>query len=84
MRSTPLCSCKYFNTVCALVIDDATIKERIALRDDEFGKDAGELAPILRWNEGYGEAYRRFGAAIIDATEPISLVVDRILKAVGA
>jgi hypothetical protein len=72
---------EYFDLVCALVIDVATIKQRIDLRTDAFGKQSGELAQILNWNLGYEDAYRRFGAVIVDATQPLSAVVDSILAA---
>ena len=74
----------YFDVVCALVIDEVTIRARIELRDDNwFGKRPDELERIFVWNEGYAETYRGFGAAIIDATEPLPVVVDAVIEAVS-
>jgi hypothetical protein len=72
---------RYFDVVCALVVDEATIRNRIDRRSNAFGKRQAELAQILKWNAGYEDAYRRFGAVIIDATQPLPAVVDAILEA---
>jgi hypothetical protein len=74
---------KFFDVVCALVIDEDTIRRRIEAREDDFGKRPGELAEILGWNQGYAEAYGSFGATIVDATQPLPAVVDEILRAAG-
>jgi len=70
---------EYFDVVCALVVDEATIRQRIGLRTNHFGKKSEELAQILKWNAGYEDTYRGFGAVIIDATQPLPAVVDAIL-----
>ena len=50
---------EHFDVVCALEIDDATIRTRIDLRvDDWFGTRPHELERILGWNVGYAETYR--------------------------
>ncbi len=72
---------EYFDLVCALVVDDDTIRERVGRRTNVFGKRPGELAQILEWNVGYAETYGRFGAVIIDATQPVAAVVDAIVSA---
>lgn len=42
-----------FDVVCALVIDEETIRKRVGLRDPAwFGKRPEELQQILAWNEG--------------------------------
>lgn len=71
----------YFDVVCALVVDEATIRKRIDRRANAFGKQPRELAQILEWNAGYEELYRGFGAVLIDATQPLPTVVDAILAA---
>jgi AAA domain len=66
-------------TVC-LVIDDETLRRRLASRtSNAFGQNPEELAAALKWNPRTEWRYRRRGAAIVDATEPISVVADRIL-----
>jgi hypothetical protein len=71
---------EYFDAVCALVIDKATIRQRIEFRDDSwFGKRPNELDQILAWNVGYDDTYRGFGAVIVDATQPLAVVVDAVI-----
>jgi hypothetical protein len=71
---------RYFDVVCALVIDEATIRARIDLRDEAwFGKLPHELDQILAWNIGYADTYRGFGAVIVDATQPLPVVVDAVI-----
>lgn len=72
---------RYFDLVCALVVDEATIRERVVRRTNFFGKRPDQLAQILEWNAGNEAAYRRFGATIIDARRPLVAVVDDILAA---
>jgi hypothetical protein len=73
-----------FDVVCALVIDEATIRARIELRDDSwYGKRQHELDQVLAWNVGYADTYRGFGAVIIDATKPLPVVVDAVIASAG-
>lgn len=70
----------FFDVVMALVIDDETLKQRIAHRtDNDFGKSEHELKQIMDWQHNTNEAYAKFGHIIIDATQPISKVTDDIL-----
>ena len=71
----------FFDVVCALVVDEETIKRRIDRRADAFGKRPDELTQILEWNAGYENTYRRFGATIIDGTQAVPRVVDDVLSA---
>jgi hypothetical protein len=74
-----------FDLVICLVIDDATVRHRLATRTtNSFGKQADELDAALGWNQ-YAEArYRRAGARIIDATLPLEKVVSEVLTAAGS
>lgn len=74
---------EYFDVVCALVIDEATIRARIDLRDDSFGKRPHELDQVLAWNVGYADTYQGFGAVLVDATKPLPVVVDAVIAAAG-
>jgi hypothetical protein len=75
---------RYFDVVCALVIDEATIRARIDLRDDSwYGKRPQELDQILAWNVGYADTYHGFGAVLVDATKPLPVVVDAVIAAAG-
>jgi hypothetical protein len=68
-----------FSKVIALVADLATLKCRIAVRDNLFGKNPEQFAEIAAWHGVYEQTYRGFGAEIVDATRPLPQVVDEIL-----
>lgn len=69
-------------TVC-LVIDDDTLRHRLATRTtNAFGQNPEELAAALRWNPRMRSRYERLGAVIVDATRPPAEVADTILDAV--
>ncbi len=70
-----------YSRVICLVIDENTLKHRVATRDSNtFGKKKHELDAILKWLPGKEENYRKFGATIVDATQPLNKVVDEIIK----
>jgi AAA domain len=71
---------KYFDQAFALVVDSDTLRQRIASRTtNDFGKSSAELAEIMRWHGTYKNTYRKFGANIINAAQPLTAVVDEIL-----
>jgi dephospho-CoA kinase len=70
-----------FSGVLALVIDDETLKQRIATRiNNNFGKASHELESILKWQSLAEQIYKKFGVVMIDATQPIHAVVDDVLS----
>lgn len=69
-----------FTAVVCLVIDDATLRRRLAARPDHYGKAPDELANILEWNRTCEANYRRFGASIVDASRPLDAVVEDVLR----
>jgi hypothetical protein len=71
----------YFDKVISLVISEPTLKERISKRQDQFGKSPEELAQILIWHTDYEKNYRRLGATIVDAGQPLQKVVKDVLDA---
>jgi hypothetical protein len=71
-----------FDTVVALIADAPTLRQRITSRsDNHFGKAPEELAIVMRLQPGAQESYRRLGAVIIDAVQPLNAVVDQVLAA---
>lgn len=70
-----------FDRVVALVADIPTIERRLAARAGDYGKAPEELAAIVGWHHGFEESYRRFGAAIVDATRSLHEVADEVLAA---
>lgn len=75
---------KYFETVVCLVIDDETLRARLASRtSNTFGRRPSELEDILRWNQTSENDYKSRGAMIIDATQPLNQVVDELLESIN-
>jgi dephospho-CoA kinase len=70
-----------FSGVVALVIDEETLKQRIAERtNNNFGKVPHELENILEWQSQAEENYKKFGVTMVDATKPIQGVVDEVIE----
>lgn len=73
-----------FDKVFALTVGADTIKQRIRDRtDNNFGKSPEELEKILEWHSTHEDDYRRFGAILIDAHQPVDKVVDEIVRKVN-
>jgi hypothetical protein len=71
-------------TVC-LVIDEDTLRHRLATRTtNPFGQHPEELAAALKWNPRMRAMYEGLGAAIIDASKPVTEVVDSVIDAAQA
>ena len=72
-----------FDWVVCLVLDEATLRERIATRTtNPFGQKPVELQAILSWNPLLEPSYQKGGAQIVNADQALSAVVDEILAAV--
>lgn len=69
-------------TVIWLKTDEATILKRVNnARDHNYGTKPHELTQIIKENSYNESIYlNKFGAILIDATQPIGSVVDSILK----
>ncbi|MEV6302727.1 hypothetical protein AB0M02_25165 [Actinoplanes sp. NPDC051861] len=66
-----------------LVIDDDTLRHRLATRTtNTFGQHPEELAAALDWNPRMAAILEGCGAVIIDASEPVDTVVNRVMDAV--
>lgn len=75
---------RYFDLAVCLVIDDETLRQRLATRTtNEFGKHPDELDAALGWNKVVEGEYRDLGATIIDATRPLFEVVREVLGLAG-
>jgi dephospho-CoA kinase len=74
-----------FDLVICLVVDDATVRYRLAARTtNSFGQRPEELKMVLTWNPSMERRYAEFGATIIDATQPLEVVVEQVLATVAA
>ncbi|OGL21947.1 hypothetical protein A2707_01165 [Candidatus Saccharibacteria bacterium RIFCSPHIGHO2_01_FULL_45_15] len=70
-----------FDSVFILYIDNVTMRHRLTSRtNNNFGKDPNILAKQLRNNLGVKEYSLKRGRLVIDATQPITTVVDMILE----
>ncbi|MFI5270940.1 MAG: AAA family ATPase [Candidatus Saccharimonadales bacterium] len=72
-------------TVLWLKTDEETIQKRVNnARDHDYGTKPHELAQIIKVNSYNETIYpSKFGALMVDARQPIDVVVDETLKAVG-
>ncbi|MEI8338087.1 MAG: AAA family ATPase [bacterium] len=70
-----------FKKTFTLYADDETLKERLLTRtNNDFGKEPGDLARQLEWNKSVEEYIKERGTIPVDATQPLNIVVDEILK----
>jgi hypothetical protein len=75
---------RYFDYVVCLVIDDETLRHRLAERTtNEFGKHPDQLEAALKTNAVTEDQYRRLGATILDASQPLDVVVREVLGLAG-
>jgi hypothetical protein len=72
-----------FDRTFFLVIDDETMRVRLQQREPQrWGDDSAELRRVLEWNRLYGNPD---GDVVrIDATRPVHLVTEEILRCVRA
>ncbi len=74
----------YFDLVVCLVIDDETLRHRLATQTtNEFGKHPGELEAALARNQDAETEYRKLGVTTVDATRPLHAVVRDVLAIAG-
>jgi len=72
-----------FDLIVCLVIDEDTLRHRLATRTtNAFGQHPEELAAALKWNPRMRAIYESRGATIIDASTPVTEVVDSVIDAV--
>ena len=70
-----------FDSIICLVIDDATLTQRLATRtNNTFGQNPEELAAAIKWNSSERSRYLRLGAAIVDGAETPMVVADNIVE----
>lgn len=73
-----------FDKVIYLYLDEATLRQRMHNRGSgAFGFAPHEKKAILGWHKSSEAAYRKRGAVMIDATQPLHDVVTQIIAAVS-
>ena len=76
---------RLFDRVAYLVVDEGTLRDRLMGRTtNHFGKHPEELRAALSWRLVAENRFRNRGAAFIDATQPLDLVVTQVLEAAEA
>jgi len=69
-----------FDKIFVLTIDEPTLRHRLHTRTtNDFGKHPNELKMLIEGREGFVKQMLKEGAITIDATQPLSKVVDDIL-----
>lgn len=69
-----------FDVVIYLAVDERTLRHRLANRSgNDFGKEEHELRAILEWHRTGVADYTRYGAVVIDATQSLEAVVDKVV-----
>ncbi|MDH6514253.1 ribose 1,5-bisphosphokinase PhnN [Streptomyces sp. SAI-135] len=72
-----------FDLVVCLVIDEDTLRHRLATRTtNTFGRHPEELAAALKWNPLMPGLYEGLGATVLDASRTLDEVADRVIDAV--
>lgn len=72
---------KLFSQVFALVLDEETIRHRLASRtDNTWGKLPRELDYTFSFQQISYERYEKYADIILDAAQPTSVIVERILE----
>ena len=70
-----------FDKVFALILDEETLKKRIINRtNNDSGKNLHEFANLLQWQKTSSDDYKKLGAILIDATQPLEKMVDEIME----
>lgn len=73
----------HFTKVFTLHLDDETLKYRLATRtNNDSGKKPEELAYQLKMNKLTVQHSKDTGTILIDATQPLPVVIDKILNIV--
>jgi hypothetical protein len=70
---------QFFDRLVCLVVDEATLRDRLASRTTNlFGRHPEELCAALRTRLVLEDQFRKCGAAIVDATQPLDVVAAQV------
>jgi adenylate kinase family enzyme len=73
-----------FTDIFALVVDDETLKHRLATRiNNKWGKLPHEIEYSLAFKQKWYDTYKKFNYITIDSSQPIGVIVDQILEKVN-
>lgn len=72
-----------FTKVFLLKLDESVLRKRILERtDNDFGKAPSEIKSINEWLSKNEKRYQDMGAIPLDASQPVSEVVDDIITSI--
>jgi len=71
---------RYFDKIICLETDLATMRHRIKTRPAAYGKDPAVLAILEQEFQSTLERYSSHDAVMIDATKPIGIVTDEVIR----
>lgn len=72
-----------FKVVFELTVDDKTLIHRLQTRtNNDWGKQPHELEKTLERQHNADKLYRRANPILLDATQPIDVVVDQLIEKV--
>jgi broad-specificity NMP kinase len=70
-----------FDKVICLFLDEKRLKDRIAARGaGEFGYAPHEEQAILGWHKTSEGTYRKRGAHMIEASQPVDVVLEEVIE----
>jgi hypothetical protein len=70
----------FFDCVVCLVVDEATLRNRLASRTtNHFGKHPEELDAVLGWRLVVENQHCNGGAVMLDATQPLDVVAAQVV-----
>jgi dephospho-CoA kinase len=70
-----------FDRVIHLSVSSETLRHRLAERTgNDYGKHPDDLKDLLKWNESQDELMQGLGAVVIDAEQPLEVVVGKVLR----
>jgi len=72
-----------FDKVIHLSITEKTLRERLAIRANNYGKHPDDLKDILQWHKEIDEHTAGLGAVIVNAEQTLDKVADEILRIAG-
>lgn len=73
------------DVVVCLVADGDTLRQRLATRrTNEFGKAPGDVEAVMSWVGVFEHRHKALGAVMVDAMQPLPVVVAAVLAAASA
>jgi hypothetical protein len=71
----------YFKKVFCLLLDENETRNRLLSRkNNTWGNDPEQLNLLMKWYAPTIERYRRVRAMMIDASQPVNVIVDELLE----